>query len=691
LSIFTLNFTLQGILGAALAFCLFPLVIVIPGYVTGWALDLFDFRSRQPIVRLGIGLVLSFAVSPIVLDLTSSLLSVNASLVAIGGFAVAFAVIILKEKPESSSETKRGAKTIMWIGGAWVVIAILSLIDIQWKDQLYFSVISYDQSTRVSIVDAMARTGVPPVNPGYYPGYPVQITFLYYFWYILGSMIDVIGGRYVDARAALTASSAWAGLGLMATIALYLRQRNASDTGTAWRSARIGIGLLAVSGLDALPIAVIMAVIGSMVSSIDIWNTVIGSWLATNLWAPLHIAALIAGLSAMMLAHSARGQKRPKQFAILTIAGLGFASALGLSVWVTFVFVVFWGIWLVALFIQKTERKLIAPMVFAGIVAILLASPFLVGLFQGGSGGTGQFPIIFRVRTLLLMEFFTKDWSPIASSLIMLAVLPINYLLELGFFFMAGIYWLKSKDKEAYRANPFYLAEILLLAAVLFIGSFLRSSLLATNDLGWRSWIPGQFILLIWGVDILEDMVFTSVPISTKNVEAIKVRRLLVALVSIGLLTSIMDAVILRSAWPVLMGKEEGQRSYSAHLAYDYLRDNVPAGVITQNNPLDVMDRPSGLYGTHQMVVADRTGYGVPLDGFQELRNEVGVLFTNGHATNWQLTDRICQEHSIDVLIIKDTDPIWSSLAVLKAQRPPLYENGYYALFACGDYAQNKP
>ena len=99
-----------------------------------------------------------------------------------------------------------------------------------------------------------------------------------------------------------------------------------------------------------------------------------------------------------------------------------------------------------------------------------------------------------------------KEWSPIARSLIMLAVLPINYLFELGFFFIAGIYWFKIKGKETYRSNPFYLAEILLLAVVLFIGSCLRSTLITTNDLGWRAWLPGQFILLIWGVDILESI-----------------------------------------------------------------------------------------------------------------------------------------------------------------------------------------
>ncbi|MCJ7434723.1 MAG: hypothetical protein MUO77_14650, partial [Anaerolineales bacterium] len=180
-----MNFTLQDILGASLAFCLFPLVIVFPGYVTGWVLDIFDFRLRQPIVRLGIGLVLSFAVSPIVLDLTSSLLSFNFALLILGGFAAAFAVIILKEKPSFTPETNRRAQIIVWICIVWAAFAILSLIDIQWKDQLYFSVISADQTTRVAIIDAMTRTGVPPINPSYYPGRPVQITFLYYFWYIL--------------------------------------------------------------------------------------------------------------------------------------------------------------------------------------------------------------------------------------------------------------------------------------------------------------------------------------------------------------------------------------------------------------------------------------------------------------------------------------------------------------------------
>lgn len=685
-----MNFTLQDILGATLAFCLFPLVIVFPGYVLGWALDLFDFRLRQPFVRLGIGLVLSFAVSPIVLHLASSLLSFNFALLTLAGFAAAFIGIILKEKFNSTSETKRNIKLFLGIGMGWTAFVILSLINIQWGNQLFFSVTSFDQTTRVAIIEAMTRTGIPPINPSYYPGHPVQLTFLYYFWYILGSMVDAIGGRYVDARAALNASSAWAGIGLMTVVAFYLRQRNENHSEATWKSARIGISLLAVSGLDVIPITMLMLATGQIVGSIDVWNTWIQSWTASALWVPHHLASLIAGLCAMMLAQSAREKSASKQYIILSIAGLGFASALGLSIYVTLVFVIFWVIWLGVLFFQKTNRSLILPMIFAGAVAILLASPFLMGLIQGGSGGAGQFPIIFEIRTFLQLESFVKEWPPVARSLIMLAVLPINYLFELGFFFMAGLYWFKIKGKKAIRSNPFYLAEFLLFSAAFLIGSCMRSTLITSNDLGWRAWLPGQFILLIWGVDVLERLVFTSAPVALITGEAKKNRNLLLIFISIGVLTSVVDAVLLRTAWPVMTGADETQKYYSARLAYDYLRDNIPADVITQNNPLNYTDRPSGLYGTHQMVIADRTSYGVPLTVFNKLAEEVGVLFTNNN-TDWRSLDEICRKYSIDILIIEDTDPVWTSIPILKAQRLPLYENTHYVLFACGDYVVSFP
>jgi hypothetical protein len=695
-------------LGVAVAFGIFPFVIVFPGYVIGWVLDLFDFRKCQPIVRLGIGLILSFAITPIILDLTAQLVSIKFSILTIASFAVAFAVISLREKTIITSEAKLQVKTIFLAGCIWVVFVILSLINIQWKDQLYLSAVT-DQITRVSVINAITRTGVPPVNPSYYPGYPVEITFLFYFWYILCSLVDLIGGQIVDARAALNASSAWSGIGLMAIAALYLRLRNPGNSTTAWRSAKIGIGLLFVGGLDALPFILLAAKIGNIVGgnehlnalqfAVLTWNnleyrilTLLGNWIGSALWVPHHIAAVIAGFSALLLAHSARSKEPSKQFATLAVAGLAFASAVGLSTWVTLVFAIFWGIWVIALLIQKTGRSLILSMVCSGIIAVLIASPFLMGALQGGDGGAEQLPpVVLGIRTVSLLEPIMKEWPSLLRSLAALIVLPIGYMWELGFFFVAGIYWLKSRDKKAFSSNPFYLQEILLLVVVFFVVSLVSSTFETrkTGDLGWRGWLPGQFVLLVWGVDVLERFPFTA-PASQKPSGAVHAGHFLQALIAIGILTTLINAVFLRIYMPARFGPEEGRRTYSARLAYEYLRDHVPSNFITQNNPTNFYDGPSGLYGTHQMVISDITAYRVPLNVSHKLVDEVGALFTNENMTNWQLTDDICQEYLIDVLIIKDSDPLWSSLARLKAQRPTLYENTHYAIFACGKYAHNK-
>ena len=685
------NYTLHDILASLLACGLFPLVIVFPGFVTGWALNLFDFRQRSRLTQLALGLILSFAVSPIVLYLTSSLVSPAFASLTLSGFALAALVILLRDRRTLTVAESRNLKFLLLLIAAWTVFTILSLIEIEWNGRSFFSTVSYDQATRVSIVEAMTRTGVPPINPSYYPGHPVKLIFLYYFWYILASQVDLLGGSFVDAFAALNASSAWTGIGLMAVGALYLQQRGQKFAASAWKSARIGIGLLAVSGLDVLPAILLMLRTRTILGSVDVWNTWITAWVSSNLWVPHHIAALIAGLVAIMLAHSARGGSLARQAAILSVAGVAFASALGLSVYVTLVFVLFWVGWIAILLITPAARtdipryKSIAPMVLAGILALFLALPFLRGLLQGSGGGGGS-PIVFEVRTFLQLESFVKDASPLIRNLAMLAALPLNYLLELGFFFMAGLYWLQRNRGKLFT-DPFLLAEGLLFSTAFLVGSFLRSTLIASNDLGWRAWLPGQFILLIWGADILEGFSITSL---TKD--ETRTKKILQVFLALGVITTLTDAALLRVAWPVMTGREQTQRYFSARPAYEYMRQNLPPYVVTQNNPLNPLnpDRPSGLYGTHQMAIADRTAYGVPTAVFFQLSDEVGALFENPIIQDWDTIDAFCRRYFIDVLIVNDADPIWVNVPALRIQRPALFENDRYALFACGPFAHTR-
>lgn len=353
------NFTLQDILGTILAFSLFPLVIVFPGYVFGWAFDLFEFRARLLHARLAISLLLSVAISPIFYYLVTSWFSLNVALIVTILIALVFIILLFFDRPALPQNWPW--RTLLLILFCWLVLSMFSLVDLQWGNkELYFSVASYDHTTRVSIIDAMTRTGIPPINPSYFPGHYVKLTFLYFFWYILGSIIDFIGGSYVNARTALFASIMWCGIALMAMIAFYLRMRDGRDKVKIWQNAFIGIALLLITGLDILPTLSLMRLGNGTIGDLEHWNEQITAWVGSLLWVPHHVAGLIAGFVGVMLVHSVREKSRTKQFTALVFSGVAFASALGLSVWVTLVFVLFWVIWMLFLYLQNInlQRKI---------------------------------------------------------------------------------------------------------------------------------------------------------------------------------------------------------------------------------------------------------------------------------------------------------------------------------------------
>ncbi len=674
------NFTLQDILGTTLAFGLFPLVIVFPGYVFGWIFNLFDFRARLLPARFAISLILSVAISPIFYYLVTSWFSLNIALIVTILIALAFIILLIREKPALPQNGPW--RTLFWISLGWLLFAIFFLVDFQWGNhELYFSVASYDHTTRISIIDAMTRTGVPPVNPSYYPGHYVKLTFLYFFWYILGSMIDLIGGSFIDARTALFASIIWCGLALMAMIAFYLRLRNGRSEGKIWQHAFIGFASLSITGLDILPTLPLMRFGNGAIGDLEHWNEQITAWVGSLLWVPHHVASLIAGFIGVMLLHSARGQSRTKQFTALAFSGIAFASALGLSVWVTLVFVLFWGIWMLFLYIQKEQRALLFPMFIAGMVALLLAGPFLLGLLSGGSGGeTGAFPIALTVRSFRFADVFLENSSLLWKSLIRLIFLPLNYFLELGFFALAAFIWLKS-HKNSLRKNPYYFAEILLLGVSFFIGTFTRSTLIENNDLGWRAWLPGQFVLLIWGVDVLSQ--FIASPQKLQALSSVT-KYNLVVLAAIGIATTMLDVTLLRFGYNFAFGPQVGYHIFSARQAYTVINQTLPKDFIVQYNPAGIVNRPSGLYGMRQSAISDRTAYGVPLDQYSAKVAAVSEIFKLKNVQSWDPLDTLCKEHSINVIVIVESDPLWESLDPLKRQRASLYADDYTAVFFCG-------
>jgi hypothetical protein len=224
-----------------------------------------------------------------------------------------------------------------------------------------------------------------------------------------------------------------------------------------------------------------------------------------------------------------------------------------------------------------------------------------------------------------------------------------------------------------------------------------------TNDLGWRGWLFGQFVLLIWTLDIYEYypsppgyLGFIRFSLNAKN--AI-INRSLMVLLLIGFLTSVTDITLLRF-WNLFVDEgiagfpnglspdmQLGQRNFSARLAYEFINEELSPNAIIQYNPMIGIDRAGGLYGYMQNAISANTAYNVPRATLNENIRKISKIFILDQVSTWDEIDLLCRENYINVLVVNDLDPLWKSLPLLYYQREPLYNNQYYAVLACGDFA----
>src|SRR5688572_30471405 len=116
------NFMLHDILSTLLGFVLFPLVLIIPGYVTSYLFDILDFCARRFASRLAISLLISISISPILYYLLISLFSLKIAIVFTLILLVAFIVLLWQEKASLSSFYV--SKPVMWVVIVWVFLAL---------------------------------------------------------------------------------------------------------------------------------------------------------------------------------------------------------------------------------------------------------------------------------------------------------------------------------------------------------------------------------------------------------------------------------------------------------------------------------------------------------------------------------------------------------------------------------------
>jgi hypothetical protein len=142
----------------------------------------------------------------------------------------------------------------------------------------------------------------------------------------------------------------------------------------------------------------------------------------------------------------------------------------------------------------------------SGFIALAASAPYLMELRAGSPNGatTGGPLLQFNVLAFTVVRAVFEDPSlPVQAwwlPLVYLMFLPLGYLLELGFFFAILEQQWKRMRRDLFRHPE--LCGFTIVAASILTSVFVRSSVIAVNDLARRGIMLAQFILLLWAAEM---------------------------------------------------------------------------------------------------------------------------------------------------------------------------------------------
>jgi hypothetical protein len=689
--------------GTALkAFAVFSFFMVAPGYVAGWLSDACGFRKGSALRQAALTVPLSVSVVPILVYLPWRFLSIRAVWVVMATVGAAFLVIVAMELREASRRPAafRWQRRAAWIVGltavaVWMLIGLGSLLDLRIGNRLYRSVTVYDYLSRIPIANSISHQDkLPAITPFLTLREPVPLRY-HYFWPMVCGLITVAGQGAFNARDATTAGALWSGIALICLIAVYQRIFQGLDP-VRWRPYAIGLALLGVTGLDILPVLQwdyhyrhTPALISPTIES---WNEQVTGWLNAMLWVPHHMTALVACLIAFLLLwrDSESPGRWPRATAVI-LAAVALASAVGMSVFVTFTFASILVVWAL-LVLSRRQPKALAAVAMAGTLSLLMASPFLLEMRSTGPIAS---VIHFQARKFYLMSYRVElepfglagSEQTLASTFWRLVFLPLNYFLELGVYLYAGIRWCK----RLWRNRPISgrdLAAVTMLGTSVTICTFLASDLVGANDLGWRGFMAAQFILLLWTAELLDGQ-------DSETRLRPRQHGALILLLAIGASSTLLDLTLLRgfdrfidSQWFNQLGNMPnvnhrlGERYAARADSFAWIRSHTPSNAVVEANP----DHRPYFYGMYAERPALAIGvecdlYSGRLGDCVFTKASVRPLFSG--LVSLQGFPDVCRAFPLDIVFVTDSDAVWSLKDSWIQHYQPVYSTEFTKVFAC--------
>jgi hypothetical protein len=594
-----------------------------------------------------------------------------------------------------------------WVTGlllcGWVAFVLLMLVDLQVGSKLYFSVVMADQSYRVAFIDAVVRTGIPPMNPLYFAGSPAPMRY-YYFWYVLCAAVVKLA--HVSARQSFIASSIWAGFGLLVTVKLYTTHFFQWGRKQAW----IALGLLFVTGADLMPALGNVILQPSLNGDIEWWSVdPISAWPDSLLWVPHHVSSVLCCLLGFLFLW--RTLQTMNQGPIscnssrwaIVLAAVAFASGFGLSIYVAIgfaVMMVVWAVWLAvlrhaerfALWQRTTVISLLSAVILAPFVFDLMGS---LNQSAGGQGSGNAAPathmVSLSVRRMIdsglltglpVFAVWNKAHPILLNQTIRLILLLPGLAMELGVYgAVLVLVLLARRRRQPMLVDHARDTSLFFCVCGLVMVLFISSSVISNNDFGYRAVMLPQFFLLLLAADMLGSW---WIPGKVCAVPAtLCKRRLLYSLLVLGLAGSIYGALLLRAWLPIETPRVQNgfsqlpKDAFEIREAFASLNRVASKDAVVAFRPIDpILDRnnvvvfPSEFYqrllvmnAGRQILNAERecaTHFGGDPAECPVIQAATVQLYASP-APSAEWARDYCSQFGVQYLVISHRDPDWDS------------------------------
>jgi hypothetical protein len=391
-------------------------------------------------------------------------------------------------QPRPAGEIEPARIIPVWAFAAAAVVALLPAATILPKssgDAVWLADATFDHA-KIAIADAMARLGLPPVNPVFGEADASSGLAYYYLWHFsVAEIVLVTSMTGWEADVGLTWFTAFASLSLMMGLAVWLSKRT---------TAAIWVVVLATAG--SLWTTLYWTFQAKTFAPILMPPTGMAGWHFQATWVPQHLMAASCVVAAMLLVTRYALQQDLAlvvTIALLVVAGFESSAFVG---GITFAVA---GLFATPILLSEVDARrrlrFVGGLAIAALLVLCLIAPFVRDQLVAVHARGNAVPIVVSPYSVLGSQFPSWLRHVLDVPGYWLIILPV----ELPATFMAGMITFAAALRSVMpRTERLAIKAFACLAGASLVVSWLFVSTLGeNNDLGLRAILPAVVVLIV--------------------------------------------------------------------------------------------------------------------------------------------------------------------------------------------------